>query len=671
MSIPDATTKKFSVNGSGDIFGNICKTKNIDFDNEGYIGLAQKVRAWYREAGTGQDLDAVLAIVFSDVGDLVVTSDGTFEINGNTSSAPLSLNSDSGVQSWGTNGDAIAWNGRIYATSSTTTKYWDGSTWTSASITLTTGHPHPMAIFESLNYLAIATTGNVVKLYNTSHTLIQTLTIPEYYEIQWIVYREQNLYIGTRNTVGGEAKMFIWNGSGTAAQRAYGCGAERFMSGCEYSGSIATMTSLGQLLRFNGGGFDVLENLPVYYSKYYQWTDGNQRMSRRGMVADGKLIYMNLDGHVTNAGHNDSMLSNQPSGVWCYDPDVGLYHKGGYSADYPTFASVTAVNITTDQITLGSAVETATGMPILYSQVTAPIGGINTEQVYYAIMVDSTHVKFAKSYDDAINGVAIDLTSDPGVYSGKLLCPKGADYGMSYHGSLVAGAIVLVPEARSYPTFGVNRLLWGVWRVTDDFTSVDYSGIMSFVPGENRGSFVTTKIATSKVEDMWGRFLGKLRGLLNSNDKAILKYRISEKQFFPLGPKNLQFSDILMTWVSTTQFTTTDALFAYVSAGDEIEIVKGAYAGALCHVSSISVNAGTYTVNIDETFPLISASDTSLGIVDNWTKLGIITSTDAKLHKSFPVDKPSKWIQLKVELRGEDVQFEEAQVSNKNQLTLP
>lgn len=667
ITLPSQQDKKWSQTNSGDVFGNLNQTRNISFDREGYLSLAPKVRAYFRTASSGADFDQVLAVVFSAVGDLVVTSDGTYEMDiTKTSGAPLTLNSDSGVHTATVNGDAIAWNGAIYKTGATATKSWDGSTWTDVSIALTSGVPHPMAVFESLNYLAVATDKNIVKLYNTTHNLITTLTIPAENEIQWLVYRDSNLYIGTRSTVGRNGRMYVWNGSGGAAQKAWDAKGEALMAGCEYGNSIATISSIGQVLLFNGGGFTELGNLPVYYTNY-KWTDSAQRVARRGMIADGDVLYLNIEGQVTS-NNNTINLANQPSGLWCYDPKVGLHHRAGYSADYPTYATVTAVDIATDIITLGSAVETQTGDPILYSQATSVIGGITTNRTYYAIRVSSTTFKFAETYDNAIAGTAVDLTSDPGVYTGILVCPKGGDFGNVFNDSLVAGAIALIPESRSYYDYFTTRILFGGWRIADDFVGTTYATLQSFTPGENRGSFITQKIFSDNIEDVFNKIILKARNIYNNNDKIVVKYRTAERQFFPITPDGFQLSSYNITWASTTSFTVSNSKWAYVQAGDEVEIIEGAGAGYTAHISTISESGGTYTVTIDETIPLISASDTSHVIVDNWTKGATITLSDTKGTKSTSVDRNSKWIQIKCELRGEGTQVEELQIVNKTHL---
>ncbi|KKL83633.1 hypothetical protein LCGC14_1972810, partial [marine sediment metagenome] len=95
------------------------------------------------------------------------------------------------------------------------------------------------------------------------------------YDIEYIEnkgsWRNNVLYIGTRHLDGGNARMFLWNGSGTTHNGAFSVGAEWSYSGEEYQSSMITVTSGGQILWFNGGGFNVLANFPIYYTPI-KWT---------------------------------------------------------------------------------------------------------------------------------------------------------------------------------------------------------------------------------------------------------------------------------------------------------------------------------------------------------------------------------------------------------------
>jgi hypothetical protein len=127
-------------------------------------------------------------------------------------------------------------------------------------------------------------------------------------------------------------------------------------------------------------------------------------------------------------------------------------------------------------------------------------------------------------------------------------------------------------------------------------------------------------------------------------------------------------TDGIITWVDSDTFTTTDTQWANVLAGDEVEVIQGAGSGYLFHVSSITVNAGTYTVNLDESVKNVSASDVGRAIVSRWKKLttlsnGTITNEDG--YSEVTLGIKSKSIQFKIELRGEDVEIEEILIAHQ------
>lgn len=673
IPIPSPETKKWSQLNSGDLLGSIFSTRNISFDQQGYLTLAQKAMALFTDAGG--NLGEVLAIVYAPdtalLGYHIVTSTGIFLLLSDLSSA--TLNVTSGVPLPGTTGDGCYFNNLIYVSASTAIKTWNGTAWTSVITSLTAGAYHSMTVFESLNYLSVAD-ANTVKLYNTSNSLQATLTIPSQYQVTWMVYRASNLYIGTKNLASGAAKMFVWNGTGTAAQAAYGIDAEWMFSGCEYDNSIAVVSSNGQVLRFNGGGFDEICNFPIY-NRNRKWTDGTSSpVTRRASIASGKKLYINISGNVAEFPY---YLLNQPSGLWCYDPNIGLYHKSGHSGNVliGTSNNVSSVNTTTNVFTMATAFETQTGEIVLTNANGGNIGGLDANTVYFAIRVSSTTLKLARTYADAIAGTEVDITSSGS--SVAILTPKRSDFGNS---ASQGGAIALIVNASASISFYGNGLLFGAATVSEDSSLTTFNTLQVLTPtSENRGVVTFSKAMSLGRKDMWQTINAKMRGLFNPNDKLVFKYKILERQNLPkVSQSGNPVSRQDVNWVSTTQFQTNpfgtgvgNLGFDALQIGDEVTFILGAAAGYTAHITAISgsygAGAGQFTITLDETFPLISSGDKSMIIVDNFTKVDFLLNTD-DLQKQFPVALASKWFQMKVELRGNEVQMEELQIVNKTHL---
>lgn len=131
---------------------------------------------------------------------------------------------------------------------------------------------------------------------------------------------------------------------------------------------------------------------------------------------------------------------------------------------------------------------------------------------------------------------------------------------------------------------------------------------------QKRGYLVTTKILASAIQDAFAQLYLRIRPLLNPTDRIYLKYRTNEDVA----------TETTITWVNNNTFTTTGAVGAYV-AGNEVEILSGTGSGWTPNILSITNNAGTYTVVLDETFPNSNLTGTSKARFQTWKKGGIFS----------------------------------------------
>ena len=222
----------------------------------------------------------------------------------------------------------------------------------------------------------------------------------------------------------------------------------------------------------------------------------------------------------------------------------------------------------------------------------------------------------------------------------------------------------------SFLAFGVPPLNTLGSTLFISSTSYDFETVlnnrtlMTITTGEARGYFQTKKIININFKNNNKKLYLKYRGVTDTNDKIILKYKEIEKKLLP-SPTTLTFPT---TWTSSTTFTSSSSLFGTnVSVGDEIELLysnsNGAGAGYIAHITSIVNNAGTYTITIDETITGagVGAGNFMAIKVDNFKKLMTVDSTTAPIDQEveIPIDVSSKWISIKVEMRGEDVEIEQ------------
>jgi len=150
--------------------------------------------------------------------------------------------------------------------------------------------------------------------------------------------------------------------------------------------------------------------------------------------------------------------------------------------------------------------------------------------------------------------------------------------------------------------------------------------------GQKRGYFVTTWFESSEITDNWTRLWATYRRLLNPTDKIVFKYRQNEET--PVYAS--------ITWTSTTTFTTTTDISAYV--GGEVEVLQGTGSGSCTHITSISVALGVYTVTLDTA--VAGVTGTAKARFQKWIKLGEIAG-QVLSYGQLPIIANDNRIQIK------------------------
>ncbi len=640
MKIPSSQNWSVSnLPSRGDVF----YTRNINFDADGYASLANRALALIYDQAS--DFGAILSVVHLGGSTYyVTTSNGVYSVNFTSGTATAIANISTNLTS-----DCVTWagggtTGLLFVSDNNTTIYsGSGGSWTSRITGLTAATPHPLCVFENLVQLAVGD-GNTVKTYSTAYALQATCTIPAEFTVRWIRYKDNRIYFGTSHNSGGEAKMFVWDGSGTAAQGAFATGGTWVFSGAVYKGTIVVMNSLGQLLPFNGGGFnEPLANLPVYYSEY-EWlgADGFSlgKMLQRGMIADGDILYLNLNSTLSNY----QFLAEQPSGLWCYDPKVGLYHKAGWAKTKLETRLVSGTDTGTDTFTV-SSYNAITGTPILYTGTAA--GGLVTNTVYYIIRASATTFQLATTHANAIAGTAINITS-AGV-SDSIVYHDDFEFGRSAGTSEQPYCVALVNTAdsniSSYQGISGSQVIFGA-RVEDDSVQPKYT-IQTLARGLNKGHIITARLQTANIKESWQKLVAKYEKLLISVDKIIVSARIREREPIYILDGTINNA----TWITTSSFSTSVSLSS-AEVGDMVEIVGGSQAGNTSFITAIQETAGSYIVTISDTFTATNG-DISAMIITNFKKKDTATFTTMdNLITSTIADNASKWVQFHIELQG-------------------
>lgn len=655
--------KKWSVAQEGDFFGNVQNTRNVHFDDRGYLSNSKKptvISSSAFDVSGNADIGDILSIAPDNSGHLVVTNNRIFTFVETT--AVLGRETDTDSPTIFNGSDGVIFNGLKMVSGTTTIgDIVLGGAWTERITGLTSNVPHPMANFENKNQLAVGN-GNEVRTYSTSYVLQETMVLPAEYVVTSIRWRGSKLYIGTRNRAGQYAKMFIWNGSGAEAQFGYTVNATWVYSLTEFQSSMVALTSNGQLLWFNGGGFTVLSNFPIYYTDQ-SWLSNDAYLGKclnRGMIADGDLLYINIDGTAELNGVQPAGDNAMPSGVWCFDPKVGLYHRNSPATN--KYQTIAGSSLSANVVTMASNHEAETGDAVHMSSI-GSLTGITVDYTYFIIKDSTTGIKLALTPADAKDGTAITLGGSAG--SASFFFDDREAIGSTYDFTY-PGAIMTLQTEDTLKTFYGSQYLFGA-RVLDTDGSTDIYTLQSLGLGRNVSSFTTTLIPSQGITDTQQKLFIKFEGVNQATDKIVVKYRL--KRRFGLPTPSRQTSSGLASWSSNkvVAVNDTEKHVRQAKEGDELEVLSGGGAGRTAHIKSIrEASATVREFTLDEPIEGIVSAQKSEIQIDNWQKLkkGEITNSDTDGFKEFAIGTVGKQIEFKIEMRGVGIKVEELSLAN-------
>lgn len=651
--------------------GSLWYTKNINLDEEGIIKLSPRMCNIFDDsANTTNTSDEDFAVPvaygrYSEGSFYIGTTDEPFDLSLTNTSKTIAEDGSSNNPNMTVVSHACWWQNRWYASTDTAVNYNTSGTWTANAITgLTSGKRHYMTVFKNKKSLAVSDS-NTVKLYDTSHSNTVTLTIPDDFEVTGLAYNNYRVGVITRlgsNSSGqnSDSYFFTWDGANTEAGTGISIGAGRALGIYPYKSSFVVLTSEGQLLYFNGGGFDELAHFPFYESRQRFTSFLTFNTYGDNIVVDGDLIYINIGFDFDDINKKgEEYLVNNPSGIWCYDPKVGLYHRYSLSNSRMYLHNITQANVnTTTNIFTTSNTVPVTGNPIILVS-TGEVGGLTRRNVYYIIKVTSTTFKIAETYQDALDGNPIDITSASA--NNYFTVFDVIDYGISYFTS--AGAVGL---------WGINRdtytdiLAGGTILNTANSSQATLSSANSYIP--SRGYFVTPKLFLNSQSELIQSIVIKHRPL-DDLDSIIVK--IKTKDYLNVPSSTPDIGSNIATWTSATTFTTNADLSEVDALLDsnvelELELISGVGAGQMIKVTGISESSGTYTVTIEEDVVGYSSGLKSYFVIDNWKVCATIDSSNqTEGLAEIPVADNGKAPQFKIELRGIGTAIEDIQIINK------
>lgn len=652
--------RQWNQNNQTDIGGAIVASRNIDLTTPGYLALEDRSVSIKTSEGDSNFGILTGMETFNSANRYYLTTSQkpyTVVMDPITVTEDVSAGNPGGSLYSG----SVVWQSRYYAAVNTAFYYHNGTSWSSVTLspTLTTSELHPVCIFENRQTLVIGN-GNQVKQINTSHVDTINLSLPTEYKVSRIVYNNNRVGITTYSTrTDTDSFFFVWDGASAEAS-GYSIKSPQALGIVAYKSSFLVLNSRGQLLYFNGSGFDILDTFPI---GIVHEDENNNKMSSGNIhmvVRDNDFVDLTVQTSETlkDNPRQEYYSPNSPAGIYTWSKETGLYHGRSISMSvmFKRTIDTTAVDTSTDIITTTSV--PITGTPVYYFNTNASIiGGLKHKTVYYVIKLSSTTLKLALTKTNALAGTAIDLTST-GFSLQLLVFYPEKDFGQSFIDGRMT-PILRHPNLGSYSDTS-GRVFFGNENGLTNTLSSYKTLCTSMGLIENRGWFITSKVLTENIKDMFNKLVIKFKPLKLDVDKIIVKYRVSDFESI----NQLSVYNLYCTWTAANTFTTTDNL-STILVGHEIEVVAGAGAGQIAHVSSISESSGTYTVVLDESLIEVSAADKCYISANNWLKLKTITTSTATNNDGYAdvaIGKNSKWIQFKIEMRGVDIKIEDLNV---------
>lgn len=292
-------------------------------------------------------------------------------------------------------------------------------------------------------------------------------------------------------------------------------------------------------------------------------------------------------------------------------------------------------------------------LPIKSAFLTFALGDNNTRWIHpngmtvidnrILILIDNTYYTgtLATTVEETVPAGIWEWSTETGLYHKYALSNTptsgtggGSIYDWGQERVSAVGALTFIKQDR--PVASDNGTLFAGAKIFTDSSSTIY-GI--FIDDTNDtvqkyGYFLTPRIYSQSLRETWQKVFLRHKLLLDSSDTLTVKYRTSE-----VDP-----TEATITWTADNTITTTTSLASY-AIGDEMEVIQGRGAGKCAHITSISLNAGTYTVVLDDTF--VNVATTSKARFQKWKKCGSKNDQTVQVSE-FTIDTHSPWIQLKV-----------------------
>jgi len=338
---------QFSQPNKGDSIGDIFMTYGIDLD-KGKMSVSSQVKKLVNNTDNA-DFGGYAASIGSYSGTgtqkIFAVSDFAFSADiatpvGTWSKETAGTEPDSG----NTVMDSAYFDGLFLVSEATDIKSWNGTTWASWWVTalgqsaLASGERHLIwvgsdgnlyIIDDGVKVYRVTPTGTVTKTGNGTLDFSATQ-----YQVTCAVTSSNRSWIGTIDANSEEAVIIEWDMSPSAstANKLHKVGARSVICIAVWNDTPVAILSNGKVKYFNGVSFvDFEKQIQFPIPEGYELQDDDDFIHPNGWAIIDDLPHFLVAGNVqtslTSFAGTKLGAYYLPSGVWCLDPNIGLYQR--------------------------------------------------------------------------------------------------------------------------------------------------------------------------------------------------------------------------------------------------------------------------------------------------------------------------------------------------------
>lgn len=246
--------------------------------------------------------------------------------------------------------DSTLFDGLFLVSEAADIKSWNGTTWASwwqttlGQSALDLGRRHLLWVGADGNLYIVDVDGTKVYRVTPTGTVTKTgagtldLSATSY-EITCAVTNSTRSWIGTKSLVGEDAAIIEWDMSPSAstANKYHKVNAKNVVCIAIYNDIPIAILSTGKAKYFNGVSFvDFDRQMQFPVPEGYEMAEDDDFIHPNGWAIIDDLPHFLVAGNVEGTDGAENGAYYFPSGVWCLDPNIGLYHRFALGAGLST-----------------------------------------------------------------------------------------------------------------------------------------------------------------------------------------------------------------------------------------------------------------------------------------------------------------------------------------------